>query len=125
MSILLSLVLALNAAPAPVQQIPAVTDLSYNETFACSALAEAGIGMMTQDGTTPVTTGEIKLVDDLTRLKSLADAAMEPARLRDGWDPAQAETQRDVALQALGQASDDDLIGALGMCGAIFGVTFE
>ena len=125
MSILLSLILALSASPASVQQTPAITDLSYNETFACASLAEVAISMMTEEGTTPVTTDEIALVDGLTRIKTQADAALEPARLRDGWDVAQAETQRGVALQALGEASEDDLINALGMCGTIFGVTFE
>ena len=124
MSILLSIVLALNVAPV-APQVPVVTDLTYGETFACAALADVGLQVLTGEGTTPVTTSEISLVNALTRLKTSAESAMEPARLRDGWDETAAETARTIAIQALGEASEDDLINALAICGTIFGVTFE
>ena len=114
--------LSLMIAAALLQATPAVTDLSYGETYGCAVLARAGYAKMYEGGTSPVTTSEIELATALQTLQTLAEAALPVAQARDGYQDSMLEGAQNAAREGLAGASEDQLGEAMVMCGKIFGI---
>lgn len=106
-----------------VQTAPA--NLTYAEVYACGVLARAGWEAMYDGGTSPVTTGEQAQEAAMRRLEQLAEAAREPARLRDGLESEAVQTAEADARAILAEITPDQRRFARGQCAQAFGVTLD
>ena len=108
-----------------LQATPAPADLSYGEVYGCHAIAKVAYEQLHAGGTSPVTDSEVALATNVARVRDLAAAEMERARVRDGLSGDLLTGAEDAARRGLGGATDEQLLNAFGICATVFGVTFQ
>lgn len=122
---MIALVAALALWAVPQEELK-VNDLTYAETFACASLGDGARQWVREglNGAAP-SAGEAQLLTALDGLAAAAQAALEPARVRDGLTADQASEAEAGVLSDLGQQDDQTLFALTDLCGTIFGVNFD
>ena len=112
---LLTVVLALQAwTPPPV------SELTFAEAYACTALATSARSIEFPDPSAPLTPQQQSLWDDLTTLQVAASAAADLAAQREGLGNRPAEEA--LVREQIVEAGDEKAMQILVRCMMVFGL---